>query len=181
MQQILTGEKERIVWVSWKAQLLCLISSLYCEPSFHSRENWNSGNYSTHESCMDQPYPCSSVSHVEMAQGWLLGVCISNWLCTIPLTPPPLTLPTSILSGCVYLSVCFVYVFKCTVSVSARTQGGLLLVYMIGSLSLSASNSLYLHICLFCPPCPAQCDHLHSFTKSLLYIVQESLGKITLH
>lgn len=43
----------------------------------------------THESCMDQPYPCSSVSHVEMAQRWLLGVCISNWLCTIPPNPSP--------------------------------------------------------------------------------------------
>lgn len=43
----------------------------------------------THESCVDQPYPCSSVSHVEMAQRWLLGVCISNWLCTIPPNPSP--------------------------------------------------------------------------------------------
>ncbi len=161
-----TGEKEHIEWVAEKHSCSVLISSLCCEPSFHSQENWNSDNCSTHESCMDQPYPCSSVSHVEMAQRWLLGVCISNWLCTIPLTPPPLPLPTSILSGCVYLSVGCVRVFKCTVSVSARTQGGLLLVYMIGSLSLSASNSLQSHIYLLCPSSPAQGDHLHTFTKS---------------
>lgn len=75
---------------------------------------------------MDQPYPCSRVSHVEMAQRWLLCVCISNWLCTIPLTPPPLPLPTSILSGCVclcvFVSVCRVHVFQCTVSHCARTE-----------------------------------------------------------
>lgn len=71
---------------------------------------------------MDQPYPCSSsssssVSHVEMAQRWLLGVCISNWLCTIPLTPPPLPLPTSILCGC----VCAVCACLSAPFLSART------------------------------------------------------------
>lgn len=45
---------------------------------------------------LDQPYPCK-VSHVALAVRWLHGVCISNWLCTIPPTPPPLSLPTSIL------------------------------------------------------------------------------------
>lgn len=93
---------------------------------------------------MDQPYPCSSVSHVEMAPRWLLGVCISNWLCTIPLTPPPLPLPTSILSLCVCVCVCVhtscVYVCACA---CAHVYSGKPFARVHDdSLSLSASNSL---------------------------------------
>lgn len=39
--------------------------------------------------------------------------------------------------------MCYVHVFKCTVSVSTCAQGGLLLTYMIGSVALRASFFTY--------------------------------------
>lgn len=99
---------------------------------------------------MDQPYPCSSLSHVEMAQRCSVFVFQTGFVPS-PRAPPPLPLPTSILSGCV---CCVCMCIKCTVSVSARTQGGFSLAYM-------TDFSPLLLICLFC-----------SFTKSPLYVVQ---------
>lgn len=83
---------------------------------------------------MDQPYPWSSVSHVEMAQRWLLGVFQTGFVPSPQPFPHSLCPPAYSLG--VYLSVCYVHVFKCTVSVSTCTQGGLLLVYMIGCFSV---------------------------------------------
>lgn len=88
----------------------------------------------THESCMDQPYPCSSVSHVEMAQRWLLGVCISNWLCTIPPNPSPtLSAHQHTLFVCVHTQ------HMHTSHTHTHTQWGLLLLPLIASHSVSTS------------------------------------------
>lgn len=78
----------------------------------------------------------------EAAMLEVVAWCISNWLCTIPppFNPSPSSpLPTGVLSGCVYLSVCYVPAFKCTVSISTFSQRGLFFFCscnVIGCLSL---------------------------------------------
>lgn len=87
----------------------------------------------------------------EAAMLEVVAWCISNWLCTIPppCNPSPSSpLPTGVLSGCVYLSVCYVPAFKCTVSISTFSQRGLFCflffarVMWLAAFLLSFSQSL---------------------------------------
>lgn len=113
---------------------------------------------------MEQCHQCTSVSSVEMAWSWLLGVCISNWLCTIPLTHPPLSLPTSILCVCAR-----VHVGKCSASARVCTIKAFWLGVWLRPF-LWQLETVLTSTCIHLSPC----DHVHSFTKSLLYIVQRN-------
>lgn len=156
MQVYHTGERNLFSYSQWSRALL------FNPPIGH----WNSDDRSTHRSCMAHPYPYRPVSHVETAQRWLLGVCISNWLCTIPPNPSPTlsahqhTLWCSGACVCA-LSVRHVYVLKCTVSVSVCTARPYACAH--DWLSFPVCFIHYLHICLFYP-----WTKIHSFTKSYL-------------
>lgn len=118
---------------------------------------------------MDQRYPCTSVSSVEMAQSWLLGVCISNWLCTIPLTPPPLSLPTSILCLCVCMWVSAVPLCGCAQSRPFAN------VYDYVPFSVCLKEPLPSHLPIF----PSKMWSCTQFSKIInVYCLKESLSKI---